>query len=72
MNTIECLKKPKTESLDIYTNKKRDITDHFRKSKQKYEKYKNIKDTYYNHVICISYYQNKIKKFYKLISSHFM
>ena len=29
--TIDCLKKPKTESLDIYTNKKRDITDYFKK-----------------------------------------
>ena len=38
-NTIDCLKKSNPELSDLYTKKKRDITDYFKKSE--YE-YKNI------------------------------
>ena len=42
-NIIDCLKKSKPELLDFYTNKKRDITNYFRKSKYKYKKYRSVK-----------------------------
>ena len=38
-NTIDCLNRSKPELSDLYTKKKRDITDYFKKSE--YE-YKNI------------------------------
>ena len=37
-NTIDCLKKSKSELLDLYT-KKRDIADYFKKSEYEYKKY---------------------------------
>ena len=43
-NIIVCLKKSKPELLDLYTNKKRDITDYFKKSEYEYEKYKSVKN----------------------------
>ena len=43
-NIIVCLKKSNPELLDLYTNKKRDITDYFKKSEYEYEKYKSVKN----------------------------
>ena len=43
-NIIVCLKKSKPELLDLYTNKKRDITDYFKKSEYEYEKCKSVKN----------------------------
>ena len=37
-NTIDCLKKSKSELLDLHIKKERDITDYFKKSEYEYKK----------------------------------
>ena len=43
-NTIDCLKNSSLELLDLYTNKKRDITDYFKELEYEYKKYKSVKN----------------------------
>ena len=43
-NIIDCLKNSSLELLDLYTNKKRDITDYFKESEYEYKKYKSVKN----------------------------
>ena len=43
-NIIDCLKNSSLELLDLYTNKKRDITDYFKELEYEYKKYKSVKN----------------------------